>query len=436
LPRGDRARILFAVPEGDHYSRQLGILGNALPEMQCAGIGLSWSTGREMRARGIPFSHLPWRRQTSRAGAEIPMLAEHIAFRGGLDIPATANNALAQFRSEIEREIVRYKPDIVIGGPIDHAACYFADQLAGDMGVLRMGLQPCHLGGHFIVRTEGTAWESRLRSAEIVNDKATELNDSGAGPERGMRRVGHRLETFSASLWLRGAEYALRALFGGASVHTPRSLLALARARVLPRKWLPDFPTLETLESPLLSNGFVLVTLNQPALQPDGIAWSDLIAFSLAAVPSDVAIVFRPHPNESGRDAPDAIRAQLRTRNVWVSRGKRGPSLTELVERCRGVLTLTSSVGIEGLLRSKPVFTLASALFARPGLARKVGLGDAMAVREALGDPDKHRPSVSAVKQFVSWLAREHMAPWPELDSTGTRSVASLVRTCIASMGR
>lgn len=78
-------------------------------------------------------------------------------------------------------------------------------------------------------------------------------------------------------------------------------------------------------------------------------------------------LVVKEHPVDAGRRAY----ARLRRRYpdvVWLRRG----SVPDLVRRCRAVVTVNSTVGIEALKLGKPVITLGEAFYGLPGIVHSV----------------------------------------------------------------
>jgi capsular polysaccharide export protein len=75
-----------------------------------------------------------------------------------------------------------------------------------------------------------------------------------------------------------------------------------------------------------------------------------------------VTVVFKEHPSSP------AVYPDLHARTHEQLFFANGNATQELIERCQYVVTLNSTVGIEGLLLGKPVMTLGQAFFNIPGL--------------------------------------------------------------------
>ncbi|QKK01656.1 MAG: capsular biosynthesis protein [Pseudomonadota bacterium] len=124
------------------------------------------------------------------------------------------------------------------------------------------------------------------------------------------------------------------------------------------------------------------------------------------AVGDAVALVFKRHPScrapyRELRRAADALP------NVMFADGNRAQ---ELIDGSEGVITINSTVGIEALLRRRPVLTLGRACYAVSGVAgsaRTVGQVAAWmrAVAAGQAPPAPHRDA------FLRYLANEYCIP-------------------------
>lgn len=133
---------------------------------------------------------------------------------------------------------------------------------------------------------------------------------------------------------------------------------------------------------------------------------AELVATVAGALPARLALVVKPHPMDRGRTRLDAVERELA---ALAGRGRlvhERPSM-ELVRHARAVVTLNSTVGLEGLLHGRPVATLASAWYAKPGLATAVG-GTAE-LTAWLAAPIA--PRAEAVLKLVSFLRHHYLLP-------------------------
>ena len=95
-----------------------------------------------------------------------------------------------------------------------------------------------------------------------------------------------------------------------------------------------------------------------------------LISFAGSA-PKQVRLVIKNHPLDNGLIDYESFVGQLidelgiADRVVYLD----GGNGKRLLERCRGVVVVNSSMGLEGLLAGRPVYCLGQALYGVPGLA-------------------------------------------------------------------
>jgi hypothetical protein len=418
-----KPRVLFGVPEGDYYAQQFVAVASAMPDAECRFIGFSWSTGLEIRKAGLHYSHVAW---WSRASVP-PQLVPHVAdftVRGYTQgtVPKSTKRAFAALDDFIESEVEKFTPDVVVYGPIDHSICYLIDKCASRRGIPRLGIQPSFISNHFIIHSQGEHWVEHLRTAELPDYSDFEVLKGSPPKVNGLlRRVTNSKPVWDLHLWIRGAECAARVLSGGTSFDTLQSLTSLFISRIIPPKWFPLVETLKSLED--VKKDFVLVALNQPALGSwDSPNWVDLVTFAVKATPEDTLIILRPHPSEVTRVVPTELKDLLHSRNVRVSRAGCGPELEEIIQHCKAVVTLSSSIGMEALYAGALVFTIGSAFYARPGMAKAVTLSDTGLAREMVTREEEFRPVASEVDRFTTWLINDCMVPSPLLSSdAGTR---------------
>ncbi|MBV5330041.1 MAG: hypothetical protein JZU65_20840 [Chlorobium sp.] len=344
-----KIRILFGVPAGDYYSRQFASVAAAMPEAEVYFLAFSWSTGIDIRKSKLRFAHIPWKYEGVQIPQNLPPVAE-FTVRGFSQntIPYSARKAFAALRVFIESEIVRFAPDIVVYGPIDHSICYLMDEIAKARGIPRAGILASFISDHFIVQSQGCGWIDYLKNAKIPDSITGEnkISTNTAGPK--FRSVHNSKTVWKKQFWIRGFERLIRVLGGGLTFDTLQSLSSLVVSKISPSKWFPNMETLESLDD--IQTGCVLVALNQPALTTwESPTWIDLIALALEATPEGVPIVIRPHPSEVARELPKELGKTLCSRGVLISRAGYGPSLTSIIRQSRAVMTINSAVGMEAL---------------------------------------------------------------------------------------
>ena len=125
------------------------------------------------------------------------------------------------------------------------------------------------------------------------------------------------------------------------------------------------------------------------------------------ALPADVSLVVRPHPScRVGQDS--ALSLALTNPRVRVITG--GTS-ADLLQACKAVVTVNSSVGLEAFAFDKPVITLGQSFYHREGLTRQAG--DAAALKQAFRELDDLSFDAAARRQFLTWLRGEGFQRWP-----------------------
>lgn len=119
-----------------------------------------------------------------------------------------------------------------------------------------------------------------------------------------------------------------------------------------------------------------------------------------------VELVFKAHPSAS----EDHADLEAHARDLEGVRFANGNDAQELIDGALGVITLNSTVGIEALLRRRPVIALGQACYAIPGVVERAG--DV----EALGDwfrrlaADRLEPP-HCRDAFLKYLANEYCVP-------------------------
>ena len=126
------------------------------------------------------------------------------------------------------------------------------------------------------------------------------------------------------------------------------------------------------------------------------------------SLPSDVAVVFRPHPSCAVGQAQALQRAAASSDRVRVIADG---SSAALLARSAAVVTVNSSVGLEAFAYDRPVVTLGQSFYGGRGLTHEVQDQTALAAAfKGLGDlsfdADRRR-------RFLTWLRDEGFQRWP-----------------------
>lgn len=154
-----------------------------------------------------------------------------------------------------------------------------------------------------------------------------------------------------------------------------------------------------------IPDDYILLALNTP---PMAGAWTDpnhILEICLDHVPPDCPLVICPHPADRYLGFPQELEAKLMRRpNTTFVPGR--PAWT-LLDHARGLITLTSAIGIESLVRGIPTLALPDAAFTRPGLA--TGLVSEMTVAEFASAPVRFQPDADAVRRFVATANHRHL---------------------------
>lgn len=421
-------KILFGLPDGDSVVRQLVCLARKLPEAECIFVGDCWCLGHHVRKAGYTYVPAPWNHIPSAIPDVFPPLFEFVTrdYRYKT-LPRNAKRTLGTLTAFIDRVIQEFKPDVIVYGPVEHAVCYLVHQKAKTMGLPLIGIQTSFVAHNFIFQSEGYGWEGYISNADIAESVDGNRHEWRLSfPNLKSRKFVNTKNMPTSILWLKRVERTCRLFYGGVSFDCLHTVLSKIFIKLFRRCWFPNIKTLESIEDAV--TGFVLVALHKPSRQWDDPNWIDLIHFALEATPEGIPIVIRPHPAEEAREIPKETEQSLLERGVLISRSSTGPGFSELLQRCRVFLTLSSSAGMEALLAGVPVFTLGPALYARPGLAISVTLKDAGMVREMMLKAEQFAPDYDAINDFVNWLINERMVPAPEFSEQTRKELSFRIR--------
>ncbi len=134
-----------------------------------------------------------------------------------------------------------------------------------------------------------------------------------------------------------------------------------------------------------------------------------------------LTLVVKEHPSDHGRvDYADLRRTfpdAVFTKTTATQR---------LIENAAAVVTINSTVGIEAMLRLKPVITLGEAFYAVPGLVRPCGAGDDLAqvLRQALDGPVDR----DLTEHFLHFLRYEYLVALDRNDLAASDPAPAIAR--------
>lgn len=101
---------------------------------------------------------------------------------------------------------------------------------------------------------------------------------------------------------------------------------------------------------------------------------------------TNMKLVIKEHPSDFGRVSYDKMKS------VWLDKGIlliNSVRTQELIEKAEVIITINSSVGMEALLKKKPVILLGNAAYHQPGITQRASNVDEIVIAlEALNDFD------------------------------------------------
>lgn len=397
-------KVLFC-PGSDYFQKILIDVALSMPDVTSRFLGNTWSDGHNVRGCGFEYAFMPFTFSSSQV-QNIPALHE-FTVRGFTRnrMPALIRKSFYTFSDFVEFQVADFKPDLIICGAMEYAGSYVLSKIAKKENIVCVGMQTSFIANHLIIHSHGDNWIDHFRCQDVsdVNEDGylSSIKLAAKNPRRDNSSERFR---FLMPWWLRILERALRIILRRPSFDDSAYLLNVIKSKINHREW---FPKIDTLRSD--KNDFVLVALNQPSIPSswDIPTWLELIYFSMKAIPENIPIVIRPHPNEPSLKEPECLNEMLQNRNVSISRPGSGPELASLIDKCRAVITMNSAVGMEALLAGKPVFTLAPAFYARSGMAHAVSLSDYEYVRDIILDAKSHTPDHSVICKFTSWIIND-----------------------------
>jgi hypothetical protein len=130
----------------------------------------------------------------------------------------------------------------------------------------------------------------------------------------------------------------------------------------------------------------------------------DILRQVLPQLPRGVTLVVKPHPSApySASYLRDTIGREIFVASDYETR--------DLLERCAGIVTVNSSIGVDGFLFDKPVIAIGNAPWIKPALARQART--AKEIAEAIADLPKFDKRLR--QRFIAhWY---HAYTWREFD--------------------
>ena len=125
------------------------------------------------------------------------------------------------------------------------------------------------------------------------------------------------------------------------------------------------------------------------------------------ALPRDMALVIRPHPSCRVGQA-SALQLALTNPKIRVIEG--GTS-AEMLEKCEGVVTVNSSVGLEAFAYEKPVITMGDCFYADEGLTTHAH--DQATLRKLFSGIGDLSFDGELRMRFLTWLREDGFKRWP-----------------------
>lgn len=136
-------------------------------------------------------------------------------------------------------------------------------------------------------------------------------------------------------------------------------------------------------------------------------------------------IVVKEHPSDFGRTNYTDLQQKYKKSRVMFLRHFPTP---QLIDSAAGIITINSSVGIEALIRHKPVITLGNAFYNVPGLT--VNVADPANLATAIGSVNQ-QPDDQLIDKFLYYLRYHYLAAgsWRQPDETHLLSVKAKLAT-------
>jgi hypothetical protein len=220
--------------------------------------------------------------------------------------------------------------------------------------------------------------------------------------------------------------FAVKALWDRDNVYlTPASWLArdlLARRR-LPaarRLYAGELPHREFVYFPLqVADDYKILRLRPHCADQQGIV--ERLAESL---PPDVDLVVKEHPMSIGRNPLGMLRRIAAPANVHLVDPH--TSTLELIERAVGVVTISSTVGLEALMYGKPVLTVGRPFYSGYGVTLD---SDPAGIGERTADLFSFTPDRERIRRFLHAAMRHCYPGAPVLVDSSDENAQRLAET-------
>jgi hypothetical protein len=160
--------------------------------------------------------------------------------------------------------------------------------------------------------------------------------------------------------------------------------------------------------------------------------WADqaaLVESLSAALPPGLELVVKEHPLSRGRNRLSLLRRITRSPGVRLVHPL--TSTHELLQRCAGVVVISSTVGFEALLYDKPVLTLGSPTYSGYGLT--VDVDTVEEACDAVPTLPEFRPDRERTRRFLHAAMRVCHEGSPVLVDRSDENAAALARSLEAA---
>jgi hypothetical protein len=263
----------------------------------------------------------------------------------------------------------------------------------------------------------------------LSRDEAAELDEFIAR----YRRRNQPIREYRAASLSRGRpraaarHFAVKALWDRDNVYlTPAAWLARdlrARARVshAQRIYSPDLPSGEYVYFPLqVADDYKLIRLRPECADQEAI-----VERIVEALPPGVHLVVKEHPMSIGRNPVDMLRRMASHPRAHLVEPH--TSTLELIERSAGVVTISSTVGLEALMYERPVMTLGRPFYAGYGGTLDVDWPEPLS--DAIWGLGDFRPDRELVRRFLHAAKRRCYPGAPVLVDDSDENALRLATT-------
>ncbi|MFL5892585.1 MAG: hypothetical protein ACJ75I_07560 [Solirubrobacterales bacterium] len=228
--------------------------------------------------------------------------------------------------------------------------------------------------------------------------------------------------------------FAVRAMWDRDNVYlTPaswlaRDLRAKARARLARRLYSDGPPEGSFVYFPLqVTDDYKILRL-----RPNCVDQESLIERLADSLPADVEVVIKEHPMTIGRTSLPMLRRLAEHRRIRVVDPY--TSSLELIRRSAGVATISSTVGLEGLMLERPVLTLGRPFYS--GYGATLDADGSEGIAELAPELPGFRPDRDLVRRFLAAAMRHCHPGAPVLVDSSDENAGRLAATLDRAAGR